>query len=101
MPDFRVLTDLLVIFSISITIVFVFQKLHLPSIAGFLAAGTLMGPYGLNLVSDIAQVHVLAEIGIVLLLFTIGIEFSATHFTTLRDWLFIAGPIQVTGVILF
>ena len=76
MTDIKIMTDLLVIFAISIGIVFVFHKFRLPPIAGFLAAGALIGPHGLNLVSDLEQVKVMAEIGVVLLLFKIGIEFS-------------------------
>ncbi len=97
--DIRVLTDLLVIFSISIGIVFAFHKFRLPSIAGFLAAGALIGPYGLNLVSDLNQVKVLAEIGVVLLLFTIGVEFSLAHLFAARRLLLIGGPLQVMGTL--
>ena len=49
----------------------------------------------MNLIADIATVQVLAEIGVVLLLFTIGIEFSLVQLASLRRLLFIAGPIQV------
>jgi CPA2 family monovalent cation:H+ antiporter-2 len=98
--DYDVLSELLVIFSVSIAVVFLFQKLRLPSIAGFLVAGALIGPYGLNLVSDLQQVQVLAEIGVVLLLFTIGVEFSLAHLTAARGLLLISGPLQVGGVLL-
>ena len=76
MTDYGVLGNLLVIFSVSIAVVFIFHQFRLPSIAGFLVAGALIGPHGLNLIGDIGTVQVLAEIGVVLLLFTIGIEFS-------------------------
>jgi CPA2 family monovalent cation:H+ antiporter-2 len=95
-----VLSDLLVIFTVSITVVFVFHKLRLPPIAGFLAAGALLGPYGLNLVSDVQQVKIMAEIGVVLLLFTIGIEFSLSHFTVARGKFLTGGALQVVGAIL-
>lgn len=94
-----VLSDLLVIFAVSIGVVFLFQKLRLPSITGFLTAGMLIGPYGLNLVSDLPRVQVMAEIGVVLLLFTIGIEFSLAHFTAARSILFLAAPLQVSSVL--
>jgi CPA2 family monovalent cation:H+ antiporter-2 len=98
--DIKIMTDLLVIFAISIGIVFVFHKFRLPPIAGFLAAGALIGPHGLNLVSDLEQVKVMAEIGVVLLLFTIGIEFSLAHLAAARRLLLIGGPLQVVGTLL-
>ena len=52
MPDSHLLRDILLIFSVSIGVVFVFQKIRLPSIAGFLVVGTLLGPNGFNLVSS-------------------------------------------------
>ena len=99
MTDYSVLSNLLLIYTVSIAVVFVFHQFRLPSIAGFLVAGALIGPHGLNLISDIATVQVLAEIGIVLLLFTIGIEFSLVQLASLRQILFVAAPIQVGGVI--
>ena len=99
MTDYSVLSNLLLIYAVSIAVVFVFHQFRLPSIAGFLVAGSLIGPHGLNLISDIATVQVLAEIGIVLLLFTIGIEFSLVQLASLRQTLLVAAPIQVGGVI--
>lgn len=99
MTDYGVLGNLLVIFTVSIAVVFVFHQFRLPSIAGFLVAGALIGPHGLNLISDVGTVQVLAEIGVVLLLFTIGIEFSLVQLASLRRVLLIAAPIQVGGVI--
>ena len=99
MTDYSVLGNLLLIYTVSIAVVFLFHQFRLPSIAGFLVAGALIGPHGLNLISDIETVQVLAEIGIVLLLFTIGIEFSLKHLASLRRLLLIAAPIQVGGVI--
>ena len=100
MADVKILTDLLVIFGISIGVVFLFHKFRLPPIAGFLAAGALIGPHGLNLVSDIEQVKVMAEIGVVLLLFTIGVEFSLAHLAAARRLLLVGGPLQVVGTLL-
>ena len=100
MADVKIMTDLLVIFGISIGVVFVFHKFRLPPIAGFLAAGALIGPSGLNLVSDIEQVKVMAEIGVVLLLFTIGVEFSLAHLAAARRLLLVGGPLQVVGTLL-
>ena len=99
MNEISAVRDILVIFSVSIGVVFLFQKLHLPSIAGFLVAGTVVGPFGLNLISDRDQVQVLAEVGIVLLLFTIGLKFSLAHLKSSSRLFFIGGPVQVLGVL--
>jgi len=79
------LRDLVVVFGVSIGIVYAFDKLRVPALVGFLVAGTLIGPYGLNIVRDISRVEVFAEIGIVLLLFTIGVEFSLAHIRSFRS----------------
>lgn len=100
MENISVLRDIIIIFTVSIGVVFLFQKLHFPSIAGFLVAGTLVGPYGLNLISDREQVQVLAEVGVILLLFTIGLEFSLTQLKSTKSLFLIAGPAQVFGVLL-
>lgn len=99
MPGSPLLSQLLVIFAVSITVVFLFHKLRLPSIAGFLVAGSLIGPSGFNLVSDVEQIQVLAEIGVVLLLFSIGVEFSLAHVVAGRKFLLVGGPVQVLSVI--
>ncbi len=99
MTDYGVLSNLLVIFTVSIAVVFLFHQFRLPSIAGFLVAGALIGPNGLHLIADIGTVQVLAEIGVVMLLFTIGIEFSLVQLASLRRLLLLAAPIQVGGVL--
>ncbi len=99
MTDYGVLSNLLIIFAVSIAVVFVFHQFRLPSIAGFLVAGALIGPHGFNLISNTSTVQILAEIGVVLLLFTIGIEFSLVQLASLKKLLFIAAPIQVGGVV--
>ena len=100
MDEFSALRDVIIIFSVSIVVVFLFQKLHLPSIAGFLVAGALVGPYGLNLISDREHVHVLAELGVMLLLFTIGLEFSFAKLKSSKTLFFVGGPAQMVGVLL-
>ena len=101
MDEFSALRDVIIIFSVSIAVVFLFQKLHLPSIAGFLVVGALVGPHGLNLISDLEQVHVLAEIGVMLLLFTIGLEFSLAKLKSSKNLFFVGGPAQMFSVLLF
>ncbi len=77
--DLHFLTDLLVVFALGGLVVYGLRQLRLPAIVGLLLAGAVMGPHGLSLVSDTHRVEVLAEIGVVILLFTIGLEFSLSQ----------------------
>jgi monovalent cation:H+ antiporter-2, CPA2 family len=99
MSELGFLRDLVVLFSVSVVVVYLFDKLGLPALVGFLVAGALLGPYGLDIVEDVARVEVFAEIGVVLLLFTIGVEFSLAHIPTLRSVLG-CGSLQISSVII-
>ncbi|MBI3002434.1 MAG: cation:proton antiporter [candidate division NC10 bacterium] len=99
MPEFSFLQDLIVVMMLSVLVVTVFTRLRLPTIVGFLASGILMGPYGLSLVADVHSVEVLAEIGVVLLLFTIGIEFSLTRLSQIGRAVWGGGTAQVLATI--
>ncbi|MGH7701071.1 MAG: cation:proton antiporter [Gemmatimonadales bacterium] len=70
------LRDLAVIFAGSVVVILAFHRLRLPVMPGFIVAGMLLGPNALALVEDAHRVESLAEVGVILLLFTIGIEFS-------------------------
>ncbi|KAA3630885.1 MAG: sodium:proton exchanger, partial [Calditrichaeota bacterium] len=76
MHDFIFLKDLVVIISVAIVVVVLFHRFKLPSIAGFILSGLLVGPNGLGWINDTHQVEMLAEIGVALLLFGIGVELS-------------------------
>jgi len=89
------LRDLVVIMGLGVVIVAVFHRLKIPTIAGFIMAGMLVGPRGLGLVDDIHQVKVLAEIGVTLLLFGIGLEFPLDRLRRLWRPVLIGGFIQV------
>jgi CPA2 family monovalent cation:H+ antiporter-2 len=69
--------------------------LKLPSIVGFLVAGILVGPYGIELISTVEEVNIMAEIGILLLLFSIGIEFSLAKLIESKNYVLIGGTLQV------
>src|SRR2546430_14831580 len=73
------LRDLAIIFAGSLLVILAFHRLKLPALPGFIVAGVLLGPNALGLVSDVHQVESLAEVGVILLLFTIGIEFSLSR----------------------
>src|SRR6266508_2831034 len=73
------LRDLAVIFAGSLLVILVFHRLKLPALPGFIVAGIVLGPNALKLVSDVRRVESLAEVGVIMLLFTIGIEFSLSR----------------------
>ena len=93
--ELSALRDLVIIFALSIGILLLSHRLRLPAIVGLLLTGVIVGPYGLGLVHDIEVVESLAEVGIVLLLFTIGIEFSLHTLLSLKRIVGIAGTLQV------
>ena len=93
--DLSALRDLVIIFGLSIGILLLSHRLRLPSVVGLLLTGVIVGPYGLRLVHDIEVVESLAEVGVILLLFTIGIEFSLHALLSLKRIVGIAGTLQV------
>ena len=95
MSDPSVLRELVIVLTATIAIVFVFQKLRLPNIVGFLLAGVIIGPHGFRLIQSVDQVENLAEIGVVLLLFTIGLEFSLETILSVQRRVVWAGLLQV------
>lgn len=94
------LEDVLILLGFSVVIVFALQKLKLPSIIGFLLTGVVIGPYGLSLINALEQVEILSEIGVILLLFVIGMETSIKQLASIKKTVFIGGFIQVGGTIL-
>ncbi|MEZ4986427.1 MAG: cation:proton antiporter [Saprospiraceae bacterium] len=92
---FPLLQDLVVILGFSVWVVFILQKIKLPSIIGFLITGMLIGPYGLSLIREIAEVELIAEIGVILLLFVIGMEMSVKQLISIKKTVFIGGGVQV------
>ncbi|MBD3332043.1 potassium transporter KefB, partial [candidate division GN15 bacterium] len=94
--EFPLLQDIVVIFGFSAAIVWLFSRLRMPSVVGFLAAGVLIGPYGLGVVSSTHEVELLAELGVILLLFAIGMEFSLKDLLASRKLVLLGGAMQVT-----
>jgi len=85
----RLIEDLAILLLVSLPINLLFHKIKLPSVMGYLVAGVLIGPYGGQLIGDIDSVKHLAELGVILLLFVIGLEFSLTRL--LKDLVSILG----------
>src|SRR6185312_12786510 len=95
MSEPGLLADLLVLFALSVVAALAFHKLRLPPIVGFLITGVVSGPYGFGLIRNVADVESLAEIGVILLLFTVGLEVSLQHLARIRRFLVIGGALQV------
>jgi CPA2 family monovalent cation:H+ antiporter-2 len=103
MSEIQILKDIALIFALSVASLYLCHRLRLPPIVGFLIAGVAVGPFGLELVQSVHEVEVLAEVGIVLLLFTIGIEFSIRDLLRSRRAVLLGGGAQValtSGVVL-
>ena len=76
-------------------VAYVCQRIGLVPIVGFLLAGVAIGPNALGLVTDEALINAAAEVGVLLLLFTIGIEFSLDKLARIKRLIFVGGGLQV------
>lgn len=94
------LDDILIILALSVIVLYLCHRMHLPIIVGFLLTGVIAGPHGLGLVREIEAVTTLAEAGIVLLLFTIGLEFSFRSLLRIRKTVLLGGSLQILLTIL-
>lgn len=95
MSEFPLLRDLIIILVVTIPISFIFHRFKLPIIVGYLLTGIVIGPYGIRLISEPSMVETLSEIGVVLLLFTVGLEFSLTRMVRNLKTIIGSGGIQV------
>ncbi|MFC2088488.1 cation:proton antiporter [Calditrichota bacterium] len=96
------LRDIILILFLAILIILVLSKFKIPPIIGFLITGVIIGPSSLQLVESISEIEVLAEIGIILLMFTIGLEFSINKIKKmLNDFLFFGGLQIITSWMVF
>ncbi len=93
------LPDIIIILGLAIVVQLLTTRFKIPPIIGFLITGFIAGPYGLGLVTEIAQVEMLAEVGVILLLFTIGIEFSLSDLVKIRKIVLLGGGFQVFATI--
>ncbi len=91
----EIFTDLLIIFLVSVPVAFVCLRLKLPLLVGLMVTGIVIGPYGLGLIKGLEAIEILAEIGVVLLLFTIGLEFSLGRLREMKRLVLVGGGLQV------
>lgn len=98
--ELPLLKQIVIILGLSVLIILAFQRLKMPSIIGFLITGIIAGPNGLRLISASHEVEILSEIGVIFLLFIIGIEFSIKGLLHVRKTVLVGGFMQVGGTIL-
>jgi CPA2 family monovalent cation:H+ antiporter-2 len=89
------LLDLLLIFGLAVPVLLVCHRLRIASVVGFLITGVIVGPHSFGIIGDATDIKILAEIGIVFLLFTIGIEFSLDNLLRIKRFVFAGGTLQV------
>ena len=96
----QLLDYVIIILGLSVFVAFVCHQVRVPTIVGFFLTGILAGPHGLGLVKAVHEVEFLAEVGVVLLLFTIGIEFSLNRLLQIKRAVIAGGMLQVSLTLL-
>jgi CPA2 family monovalent cation:H+ antiporter-2 len=86
--------ELVVILGLAAGILLLFRRIRLPGILGFIVTGVIAGPHGLGWVHEVESVEAMAEIGVILLLFVIGMEFSLKKLASLGRTVFVGGLLQ-------
>lgn len=95
MTGHEIIIDTFYFLAVSISIIPLFRWLNLGPILGYLVGGLIVGPYGLGLISNTQDIFHLAEMGLILLFFVIGIEMSPNRLLGLKHRIFIDGTLQV------
>jgi len=90
-----ILKDIIILLAFSVGVVFILQRFKIPSILGFLITGVIIGPFGLGLIYAVHEIEIIAEIGVILLLFVIGMELSLKQLVTMRKTVLVGGFVQV------
>ncbi len=93
--EMTLFTDVEIIFGLSILILLLFHRIRLSPVLGFLVTGMIAGPHMLGIINEVEQVEILAEIGIILLLFTIGVEMSIKELWDIKRFVLLGGGLQV------
>lgn len=95
--DSSILVNAVALLGAAVIAVPLFRRLGLGSVLGYLAAGLLIGPFGVGLFSDPHAILQFAELGVVMFLFIIGLEMRPTHLWHLRRQIFGLGTLQISA----
>ncbi len=93
--EINILRELIILLAVSLPITYLFHRAKLPALVGFLITGVLIGPYGAALITETQVVERLADVGVVLLLFAVGLEFSIEDILKASRQFFVGGATQV------
>ncbi|MDG6772833.1 monovalent cation:proton antiporter-2 (CPA2) family protein [Thiomicrorhabdus sp. ZW0627] len=99
----HLLLHIVLLLGIAVITVSISRRLHFPPILSYIIVGIIVGPYGFGWIQEEKNIKLLAELGIVFLLFSIGLEFSLSQMLTMRKQVFGLGSMQVfsTGIIIY
>jgi monovalent cation:H+ antiporter-2, CPA2 family len=98
--ELSILQDIVIMFALSTLVNFIFTKIRVPTVIGYLLTGIIAGPHLFGVIKLQHDIELMAEIGVVLLMFTIGMEFSLKHLLRIRRIVFLGGLLQVTFSVL-
>lgn len=87
--------EFLIVFAVSTAVAVVFRLIKLPNIAGFIISGVIVGPSGFALISDTVSIQQISELGLIFLLFSIGVEFSFKSLLQMKRTLLGGGTLQM------
>lgn len=90
------LADIVIVFALSVAVVFLCGKFKIPAIVGYLITGVIAGPHAANLIKAEHEVEILAEIGVIMILFAIGMEFSIKKLLKIKSIVLVGGFLQFT-----
>ena len=93
------LRDLVVALAAALVVLLSSRRFKIPAVVGFMLTGVLIGPGALGWIADTAHVSALAEVGVSVLLFIVGLEFSLARLREIGRAFLVAGPLQVVATI--
>ena len=93
--ELGLIANILIVFAVALVVGMIFNRIKVPPLVAFILTGAIVGPYGISIIKGQDQVAMLAELGIILLLFTIGLEFSFKDLWKIRALAIVGGALQV------
>ena len=93
--DLHILFNIFVLFGLTLLVIIICNFFKIPHLVGYLITGIILSPNTTSLLSDAHEVETYAEIGVILLLFTVGLEFSFGNLKKIQKYVLLGGFMQV------